>query len=75
MLVTWLTFNRSLKAILIKRYLDTKNQGGLKCFFDLELRKYGGEVTLTGNLNKKKRQQYYQGIRSLLKKFVKSGQK
>jgi len=47
------SFNRSLKAISIKKYLDTENQGGWKSFFDLELRKYGGIVTLTGNLNNK----------------------
>ena len=47
------SFNRSLKAIWIKKYLDTENQGGWKSFFDLQLRKYGGEITLTGNLNKK----------------------
>ena len=46
-------FNRSLKAIWIKKFLDTENQRGWKSFFDLELRKYGGVVTLTGILNKK----------------------
>ena len=39
------SFNRFLKAIWIKKYLDTENQGGWKSFFDLELRKYGGVVT------------------------------
>ena len=47
------SFNRSLKAVWIKKYLDTENQGGWKSYFDFELRKYGGVVTLTGNLNKK----------------------
>ena len=47
------SFNRSLKAFWIKKYLDTGNQGGWKSFFDLELRKCGGVVTLTGNLSKK----------------------
>ena len=62
------SFNRSLKAIWIKKYLDTENHaGGWKSFFDLELRKCGGEITLTGNLNKK-RQQYYQGIRSFFQR-------
>ena len=32
------SFNRSLKAIWIKKYLDTENQGGWKSFFDLQLR-------------------------------------
>ena len=44
------SFNRSLKATWIKRYLDKENCGSWKSFFDLELEKYGGEVTLTGNL-------------------------
>ena len=39
------SFNRSLKAIWIKKCLDTENQGGWKSFFDLEPRKYGGVVT------------------------------
>ena len=46
------SFDRSLKAVWIKKYLDTGNQGGWKSFFDLELRKYRGVVTLNGNLNK-----------------------
>ena len=39
------SFNRSLKVIWIKKYLDTENQAGCKSFFDLELRKYGGVAT------------------------------
>ena len=46
------SFDRSLKAVWIEKYLDTGNQGGWKSFFDLELRKYRGVVTLTGNPNK-----------------------
>ena len=45
------SFNRSLKAKWIKRYLDKENCGRWKSFFDLELEKYGGEVILTGNLD------------------------
>ena len=47
------SFNRSLKATWIKKYLDKENCGSWKSFFDSELEKYGGEVTLTGNLNTK----------------------
>ena len=43
------SFNRSLKATWIKRYLDKENCGSWKSFFNLELEKYGGEVILTGN--------------------------
>ena len=45
------SFNRSLKATQIKKYLNKENCGSWKRFFDSELEKYGGEVTLTGNLN------------------------
>ena len=45
------SFNRSLKATWIKKYLDNENGGSWKRFFDSELEKYGGEVTLTGNIN------------------------
>ena len=45
------SFNRSLKATWIKRYLDKENCGRWKSFFDLELEKYGGEVILTENLD------------------------
>ena len=44
------SFNRSLKKTWIKIYLDKENSGSWKSFFDSELEKYGGEVTLTGNL-------------------------
>ena len=39
------SFNIWLKAIWIKKCLDTENQEGWKSFFDLERRKYGGVVT------------------------------
>ena len=45
------SFNQSLKATWIKKYLDKENCGSWKSFFDSELDKYGGEATLTGNLN------------------------
>ena len=45
------SFNGSLKATGIKRYLNKENCGSWKSFFDLELEKYGGEVILTGNLD------------------------
>ena len=47
------SFNKSLKAIWVKKYLDMENQGGWKTFLDFELRKYGGIAIFSGNLNKK----------------------
>ena len=47
------SFNKSLKATWIKKYLDINNRGNWKTFIDLELQQYGGDVLLRGNLNKK----------------------
>ena len=47
------SFNKSLKATWIKKYLDINNRDNWKTFIDLELQQYGGDVLLRGNLNKK----------------------
>ena len=47
------TFNRSLKSIWIKEYLDNENTGKWKLFFDFYLAKHGGKRIFTGNLNTK----------------------
>ena len=47
------SFNKSLKATWIKKYLDTENCSKWKVFFNLELGKYGGNTVFQGNLNKK----------------------
>ena len=48
------SFNKSLKATWIKKYLDSGNHGKWKNFFNLELRKYGGSTFFElGNLNRK----------------------
>lgn len=46
------SFNKSLKTIWIKKYLDKTNLGKWKLFFDLELSRYGGEAVFLGNLDK-----------------------
>ena len=38
------SFNKSLKTIWIKKYLDTRNMGKWKLFFYLELGRYEGEA-------------------------------
>ena len=48
-----LSFNKSLKATWIKKYLDTENEGSWKIFFDAELQRYGGKLAILGNLNPK----------------------
>ena len=39
------SFNKSLKATWVKKYLDKENQGKWKLFFDKELQKYGGHIS------------------------------
>ena len=53
-------FNKSLKTIWIKKYLDKTNMGKWKLFFDLELGRYGGEAVFLGNLDKKDTKNYFQ---------------
>ena len=38
------SFNKSLKATWIKKYLDSGNRGKWKNFFNLALGKYGGSL-------------------------------
>ena len=47
------SFNKSLKTVWVKKYLDPESSSKWKCFFDLQLRKYGGSVVPKGNLNLK----------------------
>jgi len=47
------SFNKSLKASWIKKYLDSENSSKWNTIFNLELGKYGGNAFFKGNLNKK----------------------
>ena len=47
------TFNKSLKAIWIKKYPNTENSSKWNFFFYLELAKYGGYAVFKANLDKK----------------------
>ena len=47
------SFNKSLKATWIQKYLDPESRSKWKRLFDSELERNGGEVILKGNLNKK----------------------
>ena len=47
------SFNKSLKATWIQKYLDPESCSKWKRFFDSELERNGGEAILKGNLNKK----------------------
>ena len=44
------SFNKSLKTVWVKKYLDPESSSKWKCFFDLQLRKYGGSVVPKGTL-------------------------
>ena len=46
------TFNKSLKASWIKKYLDPTNNGRWKFFFDDNLKMYGGNFIFSCNLHK-----------------------
>ena len=47
------SFNKSLKATWIQKYLGPENRSKWKLLFDSELERNGGEAILKGNLNKK----------------------
>ena len=47
------SFNKSLKATCIQKYLDPENHSQWKRLFDSDLVRYGDEAILKGNLNKK----------------------
>ena len=42
------SFNKSLKTIWIKKYLDKANLGKWKLFFNRDLGRYGGEAVVGG---------------------------
>ena len=45
-----ISFNKSLKAVWVKKYLDNENCGHWKLFFDAEFKKCGGKTIFRGNL-------------------------
>ena len=47
------SFNKSLKATWIQKYLDPESRSKWKRLFDSELERNGGEAIRKGNLNKK----------------------
>ena len=45
-------FSKTLKSVWIKKYLDPENRGKWKCFLDLQLREYGGNIVPKGKNTK-----------------------
>ena len=41
------SFNKALKSVWIRKYLDESNKGKLKLFFDAELEKLGGQTVFS----------------------------
>ena len=53
-MIDFASFNKSLKATWIQKYLDPENRSKWKLLFHSELERNGGEAILKGNLKKKK---------------------
>ena len=45
------SFNKALKSIWVKKYLDNDNHGKWKLLLDSEIHDLGGDVIFKGNLN------------------------
>ena len=45
------SFNKALKSVWIRKYLDESNKGKWTVFFDAELEKLGGQTVFRGNLD------------------------
>ena len=61
------SFNKSLKTIWIKKYLEKTNLGKWKVFFDLELGITGGREAVLGNLDKTDPKRYFETSDSSMK--------
>ena len=53
------SFNKPLKSIRVKNYLDNDNHGEWKLSFDYELQDFSGDVIFKGNLQKIYWQSFY----------------
>ena len=45
------SFNKALKSVRIRKYLDESNKGKWKIFFDAELENLGRQAVFRGNLD------------------------
>ena len=64
------SFNKALKSVWIKKYLDDSNKGKWKLFFDVELEVFGGPVLFRGNLNKKDSKNISKHLSPFLKEII-----
>ena len=51
-MIDLISFNKALKSMGVKKYLDPENHGKWKLFLDWQLQHYGGPVVFRGNLNR-----------------------
>ena len=57
-MIDLISFNKALKSIWVKKYLDPENHGKWKHFFEWQLHRYGGPAIFRDNLNKQDMYKY-----------------
>ena len=63
-------FNKALKCVWIRKYLDESNKGKWKLFLDAELEKLGGQTVFRGNLDIKDTKKLANNLSSFLKEIL-----
>ena len=64
------SFNKALKSVWIRKYLDESNKGKWKLFFDAELEKLGGPTVFRGNLEIKDSKKLANNLSPFLKEIL-----
>ena len=64
------SFNKALKSVWIRKYLDESNKGKWKLFFDAELEKLGGKIVFRGNLDVKDSKKLANNLSPFLKEIL-----
>ena len=64
------SFNKALKSVWIRKYLDESNKGKWKIFFDAELENLEGQAIFRGNLDIKYFKKLANNLSSLLKEIL-----
>ena len=64
------SFNKALKSVWIRKYLDESNKGKWKLFFDAELEKLGGQTVFRGNLEIKDSKKLANNLSPFLKEIL-----
>ena len=64
------SFNKALKSVWIRKYLDESNKGKWKVFFDAELEKLGGQTVFRGNLDIKDSKKLANNLSPFLKEIL-----